>query len=84
MIQGKMRQVETPSKIPYDSTDVRRSPAPKQEKVKYSFLLGKRLERDIFTNDGKLLLAKDELITDATIQKAKTHDKLVLLALHSL
>jgi len=84
LLQGKLRQVETPSKIPLDNTDVRRSPVLKEDKIKYSFLLGKRLERDIYTNDGKLLLAKDELITDATVQKAKAHDKLVLLALHSL
>lgn len=54
------------------------------EMSRYSFLLGKRLKRSIYSNDGKLIARENELVTERTIKFAKEHGKLVAIALHSL
>ncbi len=51
--------------------------------TKYDFLLGKRADKDIFSNYGKLIVGTNELITNEIILAAKNEGKLVQLAMHS-
>lgn len=49
----------------------------------YSFLIGRRLSRNILTKEKKLLLAEGTIITKEHVDKAKNHSKLVDLTLYS-
>lgn len=52
--------------------------------TKYSFLLGKRLQRSIYANGGRLIAKENELVSDKIIALAKENGKLVAIALHSI
>lgn len=54
------------------------------EMSRYNFLLGKRLKRSIYSNDGRLIARENELVTERIIRHAKENGKLVAIALHSL
>jgi sporulation protein YlmC with PRC-barrel domain len=51
---------------------------------KYAFLMGKRVQRDIFGTNGGLIARENEMISERTILLAKENGKLVALALHSI
>jgi len=51
---------------------------------KYSFLLGKRLQRSIYAEGGRLIGKENDLVTEKTIGLAKESGKLAAVALHSL
>ena len=50
----------------------------------YSFLLGRSLSKDLTTFSGVLIAKKGEKITDALVNLAMRHGKLVELALYSV
>lgn len=72
--------VEIPSKP--DFTTVIHSPQ-SAPVTKYEFLLGKRADKDIFTNNGELIVGINEIITSDVIRFAKGEGKLIQLAMHS-
>lgn len=51
---------------------------------KYSFLLGKRLQRSIYAAGGRLIAKENDLVTEKIISLAKENGKLAAIALHSL
>lgn len=51
---------------------------------KYAFLLGKRLQKSIYTRGGAVIAKENQLIDENVISTAKSEGKLVALALHSL
>lgn len=44
------------------------------------FLLGKRVDRDILTDDGSALIKKDEVITEQVLKEAKDSHKYIVLS----
>lgn len=78
--KSERQNVEIPSKPDY--TTVIHSPNASPV-TKYEFLLGKRADKDIFSDYGKLIVGIDELITNEIIVAAKNEGKLVQLAMHS-
>ena len=49
----------------------------------YDFLIGKRVTKTIYSNDGKLVISENSVISEETIALASEHEKLVQLALYS-
>jgi|GEM_PF-2456576 len=75
--------ISTPEKISEDNTSVHRSPIKNSSiKNKYAFLLGLHLLKDIYNNNGQLILEKGSPITEKEIETAKIHDRLVSMALN--
>jgi len=77
--------ISTPEKIREDNTAVHRSPLKTNlGRNKYAFLIGLHLLKDIYNNNGQLILKKGSPITEKEIQTAKDHDRLVSMTLNCL
>ena len=76
--------IKTPEKITEDNTAVYRSPIKNDCKTKFKFLLGAYLMKDIYNNNGELILKKGTSITESEIYTAKQNDRLVSMTLNCL
>lgn len=59
------------------------SPPPDLGTPDFSFLLGKRISRALYSADGELIAAQDSVITQSTIASARKDNKLVQLTLRA-
>lgn len=80
IVKAEQKNIGIPSKPDYTTVIHTPNSAPV---TKYEFLLGKRADKDIFSDHGKLIVKTNELITNDIIIAAKTEGKLVQLAMHS-
>jgi len=76
--------ISLPKLVSPDNTQVSRSPAsPDKINNLYSFLLGKILSKPLLDDNQKIIAHKFSTITEDTISLAKTHGRLVQLALYA-
>ena len=80
---GDEKTIQLPAKMPPENTLVTRTPSKEESVSSYKFLIGKTLTKDIATDNGVIILRKDAVITDEVIASARSHNKLVQLALHA-
>ena len=80
----KTIDIEYPTRVPSDKTFVSRSPASKDSLARvYGFLLGKTLARHLYDDKMGLIAKQHSTITLDTIESAKSHSKMVQLALYA-
>lgn len=79
-------KIDLPTKIPQKNTLVSRTPIIEGggQNQNYQFLIGKTLQKDIYSITNELILPQETVITDKEIEIARGNGKLVQLALHSL
>ena len=77
------KTIQLPTKMPPENTLVTRTPSKEENASSYKFLIGKTLARDIAADNGVIILRKEAVITDEVIASARSHNKLVQLALHA-
>jgi hypothetical protein len=76
--------VSLPARVPPQNTLVSRTPQTvAQDTAAYAFLLGKKVARDIYGENGRLVAKENALVTDDIIRAAKQGGKLVQLALYA-
>lgn len=67
------------SRLTYDGY-----PTPQRIISDYHFLLGRKVEQNIFSYNGDLIIRQGEVVTFETVEKAMNYGKLVELAVHSV
>ena len=77
------KTIQLPTKMPPENTLVTRTPSKEESASSYKFLIGKTLSKDIAADNGVIILRKEAVITDEVIASARSHNKLVQLALHA-
>ena len=79
----KIEEVALETVRPKQNFKISTNPLPQRIVSNQNFLIGRKMSKTIYGINNEIIIKKDNLITDKTIQNAKLHNKLVELAVFS-
>ncbi len=83
-VAGENQKSETGDDDPQTPISADGYPTPQRIISDYHFLLGRKVEQNIFSYNGDLIIRSGEVVTFETVEKAMNFGKLVELAVHSV